>query len=338
MANVTIKDIAIAAGVSHPTVSKALNNAPGVSDETRRKILKLAAQMNYTPNMAAKRLANKGNRSIGFIWPKAEGIFFYHLANALQEEAGARGIDVVASMSDPVTALRTFREHFIDFVMCWFFPDWRPSLDFLKERERYPGQIVVVGGGSLEGAHQIAIDRKRAVYNAVTYLAGLGHRRIAFIGEETDKSNGYLKGVFDAKLDFDPSYFVKLETTYYGGFLANHRELSQKFAALWDSPSRPTALLLDSQDAAFGFINILREWNISIPRDVSVIGYDDIPEMSIYEVPLTTCGPTVRMVVDGILDLYETQMTEDADHRKRVYRQIIPELTLRESTRELNSE
>ena len=82
--------------VSHPTVSKALNNAPGVSDETRRKILKLAAQMNYTPNMAAKRLANKGNRSIGFIWPKAEGIFFYHLANALQEEAGARGIDVVA--------------------------------------------------------------------------------------------------------------------------------------------------------------------------------------------------------------------------------------------------
>ena len=79
MANVTIKDIAIAAGVSHPTVSKALNNAPGVSDETRRKILKLAAQMNYTPNMAAKRLANKGNRSIGFIWPKAEGIFFYHL-------------------------------------------------------------------------------------------------------------------------------------------------------------------------------------------------------------------------------------------------------------------
>ena len=103
MANVTIKDIAIAAGVSHPTVSKALNNAPGVSDETRRRILKLAAQMNYVPNMAARRLANKGNRSIGFIWPKAEGIFFYHLVNALQEEAGARGIDVLVSMSDSVT-------------------------------------------------------------------------------------------------------------------------------------------------------------------------------------------------------------------------------------------
>ncbi|MFQ9802123.1 MAG: hypothetical protein ACLR23_28070 [Clostridia bacterium] len=76
---------------------------------------------------------------------------FLSFGECLQEEAGARGIDVVASMSDPVTALRTFREHFIDFVMCWFFPDWRPSLDFLKERERYPGQIVVVGGGSLEG-------------------------------------------------------------------------------------------------------------------------------------------------------------------------------------------
>ena len=114
--------------------------------------------------------------------------------------------------------------------------------------------------------------------------------------------------------------------------------MSQKFAALWDSPSKPTALILDSQDSAFGLINILREWNISIPRDVSVISYDDIPEMSIYEVPLTTCGPSVRMVVDGIIDLYETQMTEDADHRKRVCRKIIPELTLRESTREINSQ
>ncbi len=335
MANVTIKDIAIAAGVSHPTVSKALNNAPGVSDETRRRILKLAAQMNYVPNMAARRLANKGNRSIGFIWPKAEGIFFYHLVNALQEEAGARGIDVLVSMSDSVTALRTFHEHFIDFVLCWFFPDWRPSLDFIKEKERYPGQIAIVGGGSLDGAHQIAIDRKQGVYNAVTYLAGLGHRKIAFIGEETDKSDGYLKGVFDAKLNFDASYFIKLENTYYGSFLDNRKELSQKFAALWDAPTRPTALILDSQDTSFGLINILREWNISIPRDVSVISYDDIPEMSIYEVPMTTCGPSVRTIVDEIIDLYETQMTENADHKKRVCRQITPELNLRDSTREI---
>ena len=335
MSDVTIKDIAVAAGVSHPTVSKALNNAPGVSEETRKRILKLAAQMNYIPNMAAKRMVKKGNRSLGFIWPKADGIFFYHLANVLQEEANTRGINLVVSMSDPVTALRTFHEHFIDFVLCWFFPDWLPSLDFLKEQERYPGQIAIVGGGALERAHQISIDRKQSIYNAVAYLADLGHRKIAFIGEETDKSGGYLQGVLDKKLDFEPSYFIKVETAYYAGVLANRNELSEKFAALWSSPERPTALILDSQDNSFGFINILREWNISIPRDISVISYDDIPEMSVYEVPLTTCGPSIRVIVDEVMDLYETQMDVNASHKKRVRREIIPELIIRESTRQI---
>ena len=68
---------------------------------------------------------------------------------------------------------------------------------------------------------------------------------------------------------------------------------------------------------------------------MSVISYDDIPEMSIYEVPMTTCGPSVRTIVDEIIDLYETQMTENADHKKRVCRQITPELNLRDSTREI---
>ena len=108
MPNVTIKDIAQAAGVTHPTVSKALNNAPGVRAETRQRILELAEQMNYIPNVAAKRLAKQKNRSLGFIWPQIEGLFFYHLCSDLQREAVRRDIDVVVSMSEPSKALRTF--------------------------------------------------------------------------------------------------------------------------------------------------------------------------------------------------------------------------------------
>ncbi|MEA4889555.1 MAG: LacI family DNA-binding transcriptional regulator [Clostridiaceae bacterium] len=329
MGGVTIKDIAYAAGVSHPTVSKALNNAPGVNEETKQRILKIAKQMNYVPNMAAKRLVNKSNRSLGFVWPKAEGIFFYHLCNALQEEALRRQVNVLVSMSEPITALKTFREHFIDFVLYWFFPNWTPSSDFIREREQYPGEVAIIGGGYMDHAAIIEIDRMQSIYNAVKYLAGQGHKRIAFIGEETDKSNGFLKGSLELKLEYHPDYFVKISSTYYQGIQENRRELEQKFNNLWQSSNRPTALILDSQDTAFGLINILREHNISVPKDVSIISYDDIPELSIYEVPLTTCGPSIKEMVQIILDLYDCYNNNETWDNVR---KIVSKIVVRDST------
>lgn len=329
MSGVTIKDIAYIAGVSHPTVSKALNGAPGVNEETRKRILKIAKQMEYVPNMAAKRLANKSNRSLGFVWLKAEGIFFYHLCNALQEEALLRKVSVLVSMSDPATALKTFHEHFIDFVLCWFFPDWQPSADFIRIREQFPGAVAIIGGGYLEQAAIIEIDRMQSVYNAVKFLVGQGHKRIAFIGEETDKSHGFLRGSLEFDLEYNPDYFIKIISTYYQGVKENHVEMEQKFKRIWQSSHRPTALILDSQDMAFGLINILRDLKISVPGDLSIISYDDIPELSIYEVPLTTCGPSIKAIVQVVMDLYECY---DNNERLEIRRKIIPDIVVRGST------
>lgn len=332
MPNVTIKDIAQAAGVTHPTVSKALNNAPGVRAETRQRILKLAEQMNYIPNVAAKRLVKQKNRSLGFIWPQIEGLFFYHLCSDLQREAVRRDIDVVVSMSEPSKALRIFHEHFIDLTLAWFFPQWAPDVDFIKERALYEGEMMIIGGGRMEQAHQIAIDRAKGVYDAVQYLHKIGHRRVAYIGEPGQKSDGFIRGLLDAGMEHHKSRLILADTDYYyQGAAVNRAEITEKFTRLWQSGQRPTALILDSQNTAFSLINCLHELQISIPEELSIVSYDDIPELSIYQVPLTTCGPSIAEIVRTVLDFYE-DFYQGRLPEQPFSKIIEPKLIIRDST------
>ena len=332
MGTVTIKDIAQAAGVSHPTVSKALNNAPGVNPQTRERILELAEQMHYVPNIAAKRLANKANRSIGFIWPPTKGLFFYHLCNALQKEAKERGINVIISMSDPVQALHTFNEHFIDFVACWFPPDWIPTMEFMNERSLFQGSVVVLGGGRTEATHCFLIDRFHAVYRAVSYLAEMGHRNIAYLGggERTEKLNGYIQAILDCKLNYS-SNFIVAGADYYndqlGQAAADSSQTLEQFSALWNSDNRPTALIAESQQASFELLRLANVFRLHVPEDLSVICYDDIPELNTFNSAITTCGPSCERLAREILDLYENP----PEQGQYLTKTIAPELQQRQS-------
>lgn len=329
MNNVTIKDIVAAAKVSHPTVSKALNGAPGVNPQTRERILALAKQMNYVPNIAAQRLSNKKNRGIGFIWPNLDGLFFYDLCNTLQKEARARNIDVLISMAEPAKALRTFDEHFIDFILCWFFAGWIPSAEFMKQKENYHGELTILGGGSLENTNQVSINRERGILEAMRYLAELGHKRVAFIGMEGDKSTGYLKGLLQYGMEYHEDYLITASS-----FIYNDKEYnlnySQRFEKIWHSQICPTALILDSQGTAFSMLAPLNQLGISIPKDLSVICYDDIPELSIYQVELTTCGPSSYELITIALNIYE-QYFENGSLPEKKIEIVNPKLIIRDS-------
>ncbi|WP_409345048.1 LacI family DNA-binding transcriptional regulator [Paenibacillus sp. MBLB4367] len=285
---VTIKDIAKAAGVSHPTVSKALNGAPGVSEEIRKKIEKIAKQMNYVPNLAAKRLADRRTNSIGLIWPRLEGLFFYHLGLRLQKEAAGLGLDVILSLDDPPRALRAFHKHFVDQIVFWCAPNWTPSLEFMRQKELFHGQMLLMGGGRLEGTHRIGIDRKGAIYEAVRHLADYGHRKITFIGDSSEKLAGFTQGVLEQKLEYHSDY--RIETKEGEPFPET------RVAELLAKKDRPTAFIVDSQTYAFALIKLFKERNIRIPDDYSLIVYDDIPEMEGMDIPLTTVGPSVRQL------------------------------------------
>lgn len=292
---VTIKDIAREAGVSHPTVSKALNGAPGVSEDIRKKIVAIASRMNYVPNLAAKRLVDRKTNSIGLIWPKIEGLFFYHMGMQIQKEAASRGIDVILSLAEPPEALRIFNEHFVDEILFWCAPDWLPSVEFIKQRELFHGNMLLMGGGRMERTHYIGIDRKSAVYEAVRYLAGQGHRKLTFIGNRSDKLTGFTQGLLELRLDYHDHYFIPIEP--------GESVTESKMQPLLDGEDRPTAFIVDSQTYAFELLKLFRKRKLRIPGDYSLVVYDDIPEMERMEVPLTTVGPSIPKLALTALDI-----------------------------------
>lgn len=321
----TIKDIANLAGVTYVTVSRALNNEPGVSEKTRRKILSIAEQLEYVPNMAAKRLADRTSNGIGLIWPKKDYPFFYHLCNKVEEDASARGYAVMVSMSGREEALKSFQSFFIDRVIHWVMQ--RSTPEYLKAKQSFKGKIVEVGGWKQEHAHRIDIDRKDAVHQAVGHLVGLGHRKIGFIGGHTDKWVGYTEAQVHYQLEYAPEIVVMTSV--------DDPEKDQKLSAYFDGCEAigVTALIIDSQGILYDSVKHLNAKGIRVPGQLSLVVYDDLPEVqSVLPVQLTTVGPDLTGLARTMVDLV-TAKADEASDGLWLTETVSTQLIVRNSTR-----
>ncbi|WP_158301666.1 LacI family DNA-binding transcriptional regulator [Paenibacillus mesophilus] len=321
----TIKDIAKAAGVTIATVSRALNNEPGVNELTRSKIVAIANELNYIPNIAAKRLVNKRSNCIGIIWHEARGLFFSHWCNSLQKRADQRGLSTMISLAHPDKAIRQFSEHFIDRLIFWSSPELPPSLSFLQQKQKFAGSMLVMGGNALENAHRIGIDRKGAIFKAVQHLAEFGHRNIAFIGQDAEKLAGFMHGLLEFQLSYHSDFIIHYPRP-------SSLPEAKLLALIGKKPQeRPTAFVLDSHGVLFEFKKIVRKQQVRIPEQFSVVVYDSIPEMEqMLDVPLTTVGPNIEQLTEAALDIL-TGDRPDASQGRWVDMNVESELTVRES-------
>ncbi|MDF2720832.1 MAG: transcriptional regulator [Paenibacillus sp.] len=331
---VTIKDIAKLAGVTIASVSRALNNEPGVSEAVRNKIVTIAKELHYVPNIAARRLADKQTNCIGFIFSIERGSFFHYLYDEFQRQGEEQGYSILVSFAKPEKALAVLREHFIQRVVMWSNTDWSPSREFLKVSDIFEGELLIMGGGKMEGAHRIAVDRKEALYKAVQHLAELGHRRISYIGiASDDKLVGFTLGLLEFRLEYNPSSIISSTQV---GELPEDRLLD----LLGGDPSeRPTAVVVSSNGFLRPFLRVVRQLNLRIPEHFSVVVYDNIPEMKeIYDIPLTTVGPNVSRLVTATLDSLSASAGATGDEPK-VWKDMTigAELHVRESTRPVGS-
>ncbi|MDF2725585.1 MAG: transcriptional regulator [Paenibacillus sp.] len=326
----TIKDIANLAGVTFVTVSRALNNEPGVSKETRQKILEIAKQINYVPNLAAKRLVDRSSNGIGLIWPKREEPFFYRTCKQIQEEASSRGYTVMVSLADNEEALRSFQEYFIDRAVCWLSA--RKTPEFIAAKEQFRGTILEVGGREgwkQEHAHWLDIDRKGAVKLAMSHLVELGHTNIAFMGGHSDKWLGYTESLVELGLEFRPELNV-MTLVANPDMPQKVRDFTRHFRE-----NGATAIVIDSEGMLREFVKAAYEEGVRIPEHLSLVVYDDLPEtQSMLPVSITTVGPDIAGLARTIIDL----ITDEADAAKEgsYFRKVMPtELKVRESTRSL---
>jgi LacI family transcriptional regulator len=299
---ITIKDIASVAGVSYSTVSKALNDSPLVRPETKQKILKIANDMGYEPNYAAQQLVSKQSKVIGLIWPTVERVAPSTLLAKVNEEISRHSYSMILSINPIKASLEMFKRFNVDGVIVFDEQNY-------ERLDASTIPMVTYGVAKNKNIPVIDVNYQEAMHTAVDYLYSLGHRNISFVGDfsldderQTEKYYGFHNAM--KKLGLPVSSINLVNTAgldWYDGYTATNRLLKSGFCS--------TAIIGGSYDISAGVVRALREASFIIPKDVSVISYDNIPQMANLEVPLTSFGVPVdemaRYIVTTLIDFIQ---------------------------------
>lgn len=289
-------DVAAMAGVSKATVSRVLNDAPGVSEPTRTRIKSLVKDLSYVVSPDASRLSRGSTGRVAVVMPQTTGWFYGAVLSGVLSVLRGSGLDaLVYQVSDGAESRRFFHElpvqRQVDALIVVAFPvsdDERRQLDLL-------GVPVVVAGGTLRDHPHVRIDDAAAARQAVDHLIRCGHERIAMINAAVtphrpyappaDRLAGFHAALSAAGLAPDPRHVVEVPWRDGMGAEGMDRLLSM------DRP--PTAVFAFSDEVAAGALRSLRRTGIGVPQAMSVIGIDDHPIADLTD--LTTVAQPVEL-------------------------------------------
>lgn len=290
----TIADVARRAGVSKGAVSYALNGQPGVSEETRRRILAIAAELGFTPSSAARALSGAAAHAVGLTLCRPARVlgvepFFMALISGVEAELSARSyaltLQVVADQDAEIAVYRRWwAERRVDGVLVC---DLRVDDRRVRTLEELGLPAVVVGGPRHTGTlASVWADDAAALTEAVEYLAALGHRRIARVGGLPALLHTELRDeAFDqvcARLGLAEAVTVWSDYSGEEGTRVTRRLLS--------SPDRPTAVIYDNDVMAVAGLAVAQEMGLTVPGDLSIVAWDDSPLCRLVHPPLTALG------------------------------------------------
>lgn len=274
----TIKDIARAAGVSTSTVSKALNGYGDVGAQTAEKIRKIAQEMNYLPDAAARVLKTNRSYNIGIVFEDGteSGLtheYFSHILNSAKNELENHGYDItfIGGKVGGNSFLSHCRYRKVDGVLI-------ASVDFHNPQvvELVNSEIPTITIDYQFDSHSCVMsDNVQGAYDLVKYLVSMGHRRIAFIhGERTSVTIKRLSGFNKAAREFGlniPAEYIR-ESRYHN--IERTMKEAEEILAL---PNRPSVLMFPDDYTAIGCRPLFEKRGLKVPDDLSVTGYDGIP-------------------------------------------------------------
>jgi len=288
----TQADVAHLAGVSQTTVSYILNNKDAnISDETRLRVMGAIEELGYIPNRAARTLRTSKTHTIACIIPEITNPFFYPVVRGIQDVAEAHNYDLVVYNSDLASnkehkLLRSVQYSHIDGLIGFFIhlepDDFRPLL--------YQGAAIVKSElGKVEYGDLpidiVYVDNIKASATAVSYLIERGHRRIGLLGGASAtprdfRIRGYRLALAEHDIPFDEALAVGGDFTLESGF-----EKMQRLLAL---EVRPTAVFAANDLMAIGAMQAIMDAELSVPEDIAVMGFDNIPSAKLVTPKLST--------------------------------------------------
>ncbi|SEN53020.1 transcriptional regulator, LacI family [Amphibacillus marinus] len=322
--SVTIKDIAIKAGVSYSTVSKALNNSPLVKQGTKDKITRIANELGYQPNYAAQRLVNKKTNMIGLIWPTIERSVPAQLVMLIREALEQKGFSMILSVDPIETALEMFKRFQID------------GLIIFEGSDRYDlSQInipLVAYGINRPHKHYPLVDanHRAAIGKAIDHFVRLGHRHIQFVGQldskdpfQLEKQNGFTQALAEHNFKYTQNNVIGTTgLDWFDGYQAIQKCI--------ESHRLGSALISASYELSQGIVRYLAEHSIQVPDQVSIISYDNIMQMSHIEIPLSAVGVTLPELTHVIVSKLLQQFGEQP--LQTMLTKLTPELVIRQSS------
>ena len=299
----TMRDVARLAGVSQSTVSRVLSETVTspvpISEETRQRVLSVVEELGYQPNMIARSLRTQRTQMIAVMIGDISNAFYHPIVRAVQDYARSRDYDVLISNGDHLYEnearfLQTVLRRPVDGVIMAPHRLTADDLDKFMRRSHIPvvslgaqtkhPMIDVVGGTS-----------EPATYEAIRWLIQeKGHHRIGFIGVVDDmppgpaRLRGYERAMTDAGLEIEPGFVQKVEFTTEGGRRA--------MAAFLQQENPPSAVFACNSLMAIGAIQVAQEQGYNVPDDVSVMGFDDIPENVIVHPKLTMIARDLQTI------------------------------------------
>ena len=294
---VSMKDIALRCGVSVATVSKALNGQPDIGEETRGRIEKVAREMGYMTNAAARALKTNRTYNLGvlFVDERRSGLaheYFSTMLEGFKVEAEARGYDITFINSNVAGKRSSYLHHClyrgVDGVViaCVDFTD--PQVRELVDS----GIPLITIDHVFNNRLAVVSDNVSGLEELVRYVHGKGHRKIAFLhGENTTVTRHRLTGFYRAcealGLEIPEEYI--LECVYH-----DPDRCAAATRELLSLPDRPTCIIFPDDFSYIGGLNVLNELGLRIPEDISVVGYDGIHLAQVLN--LTTYSQNARKI------------------------------------------
>jgi len=284
-----IRSVSALAKVSIATVSRTINGSPAVSERLSQRVWQAIDQLKYFPNTHARSLVSGRSRILGIIVENITNPFFPELIQSFEEIAVAHGYEILVSSSnsDPAiltTCVRRMLERKVEGVAVLTFGEEEPILDQLAHHD----VPMVLAEFRLDApkTSTILLDYSTGIRAAIDHLAGLGHRRIAFLAgpyklhSAVTRENDFRASMQAVDLPVDKKCVIECDHTLKGGV--------NGFARLQALQSRPTAIVCSNDMTAIGVLRAAYMEGLRVPQDLSVIGLDDIDFAEFTLPPLTT--------------------------------------------------
>lgn len=338
----TMDDIAKICGVSRGTVNRALYNKPGINEDTKQKILKVVDELGYYPNHTAQSLATGKTNTIGLIVPDVDNQFCATLYSYMEDICWKLGYFMVLAISndDPEKEskyIETFIKRNVDGIIC--IPVNKNNSAVKRAINQNIPVVLLLNKLKGIDTNLIMIDDYYALKKTTQYLIDMGHRNIMYIDGIRNYSNNYIRYINDERLrgfkDALKENGIQFTQDKYGEFLPEfYNDVEFRLIKkIIDMKDRPTSIICFHDKIAIWALKGFKEYNLKIPDDISIVGFDDLDELRYIEPALTTNRSPIKEIAELSFKMLLDSMNMTSSNSEKIV--LKTELIQRESVKKI---